>query len=109
MFRFLQPSEKSVGNRLNSQCLDWLKKHLSHGQNQHVLAFWQRQQWRSSSGSLGSRGQTLWWAALATASAAAACACSATHLPAAAAAAEAVAAAVAAAATAAAAAAASAA
>ncbi len=57
MSRFLQPSEKLVGNHLKSQCLDWLKKHLSQGQNQHVLAVWQRQQWRSSSGSLGSRGR----------------------------------------------------
>jgi hypothetical protein len=48
---------KNQWNHLNSQCLDWAKKHLSHGQNQHVLAVWQRQQWRSSSGSLGSRGR----------------------------------------------------
>jgi hypothetical protein len=49
---------KNQWNHLKSQCLDWLKKHLYHGQKQHVLAVWQRQQWRSSSSSsLGSRGR----------------------------------------------------
>jgi hypothetical protein len=57
MCRFFAYHLKNQWNHLKSQWLDWLKKHLSHGQNQQVLAVWQWQQWRCSSSSLGSRGR----------------------------------------------------